>query len=215
MLSQTTTPVGATAVGRRVDANDVDLAGRAAVHLRPVEADQAAIPLGQEEPGRIEPAFLLTQAEVGPGPCALLGMMGERQGVDPQPLAFVAPWDEGPDTDVRGHGRLRQRVPQGPPHLPERPDALQPRGSRQSRRGRQIAVGPHAQWLFPGPASERGDQRAAVAPPPPGRVDHQFTGGAVGGRLQIGVAGNVPLRCRRQVRAALAAVPQVERDVLG
>src|SRR4051794_41907512 len=89
-------------LGVGVDAEDVALADRLVagvawrVHLRPVRAEQVAavvrVPAPrQEEARRVEPALLLAQPEVLRLPPALLGVRGERAGVDPEPGALVPP----------------------------------------------------------------------------------------------------------------------------
>src|SRR5690606_29270815 len=92
----------AGALGARVDAQHVDLAG-AALDLRPVEAEHALGVLGDDEALRVEPRLAPAVAQVRGRPAALLGVVGEGRGVDPQPLLVVLAGPEGP----QGHP-LRQ-----------------------------------------------------------------------------------------------------------
>ncbi len=61
----------------------------AAVNLGPVEADQSAVPLGEEEAVRVKPSLSFAHVQVGPGPGALLGVPLECPVIDGDPGIFV------------------------------------------------------------------------------------------------------------------------------
>ena len=71
------------AVGR--DAEDVHLAGAVRVQLGPVEGDELAVPVGEQEAGGVEPRLGEARREVALRPPSLLGVVGERRGVEGQP----------------------------------------------------------------------------------------------------------------------------------
>ena len=99
-----------------IDADHVDLAEPSAgprlgrVHLRPVKAGHDAVFVRDEEARRVEPRLPLAQVQVVPGPAALLGVLGERPGVERQPLVLVLAGHEGAQRTAGWEGRPGQRI---------------------------------------------------------------------------------------------------------
>ena len=126
----------------------------------------------------------LAQFEVVPRPGALFRVLGERAGVQAQPLRLVlAGAEDAQRRPSREAGRL-ERVTQGPAHLPQGTEPLEAgRPGEPGRRG-QVPVRPE-----PDPVPARlGDQLAhqGQAQPVPAveRVDDQFAADVL-----IGVPG--------------------------
>lgn len=115
----------------------------------------------QEEPGRVEPGLLHPPVQVLARPGPLLGVLGERRGVEDKPPLIVFPGHEGADGDAGRQRRSSQRCKQAAPELEQLAHHGEPAGAGQAFRGVAAAVGPQAQPAVGRGSLERVDQRAA------------------------------------------------------
>ena len=186
------------------DADDVHLAELLlGVHLRPVEADQLAVALGEEEALRVEPRLGLAVVQVALGERALLGVVGEGGGVHREPGRVVLAGHEGADGDARpgapapGMSRSAQRAP----HLAqfaeegEAEDLGEVPGRGLARRA-------------PRPAAACRTRRAARRPAP-ARARARGAPGARPARRP----GPRPGRCPPAARTRRARAPSGEQEV--
>src|SRR5690606_8163747 len=130
------------------------------VHLCPVEADQGAVPLRQQEPGRIEPWFGHPGPQILLRPPTLLRVIGEGAGVEREPGAVVPARLERAETYPGGQGGCRHGIGQWATQLEQHPCPGEPQASGERRRRGVIAVGPS-----PHVATGHGDDLLRQCPP--------------------------------------------------
>ena len=187
---------------------------RRSMHLRPVEAEQLAVALGQEEaqPGRTTAAP--RAAEVVDGHPALLGVVGER-------AALTRPTPPRPGR-ARRCGRARRRGMTASaiggrrrqPHLPELADRVPTRAGRPAaaaRRHRRRAPRPAGRGR-PATLDQAASTSAAPTPRPAcvGRDDD-----VCAARTVVGAQVDVRVARRRQRRVATTCAPAGDRTRLG
>ena len=183
-----------------------------------MEADEPAVPLGEEEAVRVKPRFPLTLVQIFTCPATLLGVMCECTPVQLDPGRLVAAGRESADRDPLGENRPVERGLQGAPHLPQGPDPLETGRSGQPRGGGQITMSPQPDWPAAGRCHEGIDELRAEAATAQAGVHHEFAARALDrvGRVQVRVSGELAACMQQQVaRPRVAAVPQVQHDVLG
>ncbi len=208
----------------------VVVAGMPAVHLRPVEPDEAGVrgagaALGQEEPARVEPRLRHPAGQVVRAPRPLLGVLGERAGVEREPGLLVPSGLEGARGDPRRQRRVRDRGEQAAAHLPQRPGGGESHPGRQ-RSGRAVravrpqpySVGRVLRRLGAGGLLSGLDQRPSIASSAVHRVHHDLRAGPghLVGHVEVGVSDQLaPGASGEEVAGVLVpAVAQVQHDVL-
>ena len=145
--------------GGRVDAEHVHLAERRRsgtfVQWKPTSCAGA---LGQQEAGRVEPGLRLPGGQIGCGPAALLGVVGERGGVHraARPLV-LADYEGAHASRRRGSGASRRRA-----SLERAPQLVAACGRRRSPRSASTL----AQRAAPGRATTRGPRAGQRATAP-------------------------------------------------
>src|SRR6476469_6050365 len=129
----------------------------------PMEADERAVLLDQEESRRVEPWLAFAHLHVVERPYALVRMVGERAVVDLEPRLFVSTDDERAHVDTSRPIRRRHRREQRPPHPPRRPAAREAHRRREFACAGAFAVRPQPQPVtFAYLVDQRFDESLAI-----------------------------------------------------